>query len=104
MEKKKEEIQICRPNDLSDEIRNELASAQDHVCLKDDRIYLQIDQSVFCFPNSPASKELVFTINNKYGSKLTAEDVQLYCGHIHRLKRICVPLYLPWHPLNGATP
>ena len=69
MEKKKEEIQICRPNDLSDEIRNELASAQDHVCLKDDRIYLQIDQSVFCFPNSPASKELVFTINNKYGSK-----------------------------------
>ena len=91
MEKKKEEIQICRPNDLSDEIRNELASAQDHVCLKDDRIYLQIDQSVFCFPNSPASKELVFTINNKYGSKC-----QKPCSYKEVLEKILKdPNYQP---------
>ena len=49
MEKKTEEIQICRPDDLSDEIRNELASAQDHFCMKDDKIYLQVDHSVFRF-------------------------------------------------------
>ena len=91
MEKKKEEIQICRPNDLSDEIRYELASAQDHFCLKDDRIYLQIDQSVFCFPNSPASKELVFTINNKFGSKC-----QKPCSYKEVLEKILKdPNYQP---------
>lgn len=69
MEKKMEEIQICRPDDLSDEIRNELASAQDHFCMKDDKIYLQVDHSVFRFPNNPSSKELVFSISKKIGNK-----------------------------------
>ena len=69
MEKKTEEIQICRPDDLSDEIRNELASAQDHFCMKDDKIYLQVDHSVFRFPNNPSSKELVFSISKKIGNK-----------------------------------
>ena len=69
MEKRTEEIRICRPDDLSDEIRTELASGQDHFCMGDDKIFLQIDQSVFSFPNTPVSKELIFSITNKYGKK-----------------------------------
>lgn len=69
MEKKTEEIQIFRPEDLSDEIKDNLASSYEHFCIIDDKIYLQIDQSFFCFPNNTASKKLVFSIANKYGSK-----------------------------------
>lgn len=69
MQRKTEEIQICSPDDLSDEIQKELASAPDYSCIKDDKIYLQIDQSVFGFPNNPVFKELVFSIANKYGNK-----------------------------------
>lgn len=69
MEKKADKIQICRPDDLSDEIRNKLASAQDHFCMKDDKIFLQIDQSVFSLPKNPVSKELVFSMVKKIGSK-----------------------------------
>ena len=69
MEKKTDKIQICRPDDLSDEIRNKLASAKDHFCMKDDKIFLQIDQSVFSLPKNPVSKELVFSMVKKIGSK-----------------------------------
>lgn len=69
MIRKNAEIQICRTDDLSDEIRCELASSTEHFCVKDDRIYLQIEQSVFCFPNNPASNELVFSIIRMHGKK-----------------------------------
>ncbi len=69
MEKKTEEIRIYRPDDLSNEIRNELASAQEHFCMKENQIFLQINQSVFSFPNNPVSKELVFSLLNKYRNK-----------------------------------
>ena len=69
MEKKTEEIQICRPDDLSDEVRDELASVQEQFCIKDDKIFLQIDQSVFSFPNNSASKALIYAMVHKNGSK-----------------------------------
>lgn len=69
MEKKNSETKICRTDDLSDEICSELASSTDHFCVKNDRIYLQIEQSVFCFPNNSVSNELVFSIIRMHGKK-----------------------------------
>ena len=66
MEKNTEEIQICHPSDLSDEIRNELASSREHFCIKGNRIFLQIDQSIFSLPNEPNAKKLVYSIDAKY--------------------------------------
>ena len=62
-------IYVCRPDDLPEKIRDALASAQDQHIINEDRIYLQIDHSVFVFPNNSASNELVYSIVHKHGRK-----------------------------------
>ena len=65
MKEKNGEMEISRYDDLSDKIRSTLASAPDHFCILDNRIYLQINKSIFIFPNNPAFSELVFSISKK---------------------------------------
>lgn len=91
MEMKSQAIQICRSDDLSAEILDELASAQDHCCIKDDRIYLQMDSVIYSFPNNPISKGLVCSITGKNRSKC-----QKPCSYNEILEKILKePNYQP---------
>ena len=62
MEKQAVQTQVCRPADVSSEIRERLSSAPDHVCVSGEKIYLQIEQKVICLPNDPAGNELACVI------------------------------------------
>ena len=57
--------QICQDNDLSQDIREALFSAHDHTCIRDDRIYMMIGQTVFCLANDEAGKALRYAVTNR---------------------------------------
>ena len=57
--------QICCPDDLSDEIRKQLAAAPDHFCAADGMIYLMIDRNIFRFSDDDAGKALATAIAQK---------------------------------------
>ena len=60
--------QICQDNDLSQDIREALFSAHDHTCIRDDRIYMMIGQTVFCLANDEAGKALRYAVTNRQNS------------------------------------
>ena len=56
------QTQVCSCDDLSAEIREQLFSSKDHICISGDRIYLLIQKMVFCLPNDPAGNEMAYAI------------------------------------------
>lgn len=53
---------VCRPDDLTKEIRDQLVSSPDHTCLKDNTVYLLIDHTVLCLPDDPGRNELLYAL------------------------------------------
>ena len=59
------QMQICRTDDLSDDIRNKLFSSPDHVCITDESFYLLFDQTVICIPDGPGRNDLISVLTKK---------------------------------------
>ena len=79
MEKEIIQTGICRYDDLPAAICEQLSSAPEHFCISGDRIYLMIEQEVFCLRNDPAGNKLVYAILRKdresFPSMRNAQDV-----------------------------
>ena len=68
MQRDVNETRICRPDDLSPEIRRELASSHTHTFTHEGRIYVQLDQTVLCLPDDAAGSELAYAVASRNSS------------------------------------
>lgn len=59
------QTRVCGADDLSEEIREKLAAAPDHVCFTEEEIYVLLDRTICCLPNDPAGKELAYAVTRK---------------------------------------
>lgn len=85
MEKQIIQTQVCRPEDVSSEIRDRLSSAPDHIFISGDNIYLQIEQKVICVPNNPAGNELACAIIRKDTEPLSGpKNIQEFYTRVFR--------------------
>lgn len=67
------QTQVCGTDDLSEEIRRQLADAPDHICCSDKWIYLLLDQIIFRLPNDPAGKALAYAVARRQSGALLAK-------------------------------
>lgn len=114
------QTQLCRYEDLSEEIRAGLVSAPEHIFISGDCIYLKTGQQVFRFSNNPAGKELAYAIAHsrnefasrpKNGKELYERIIReqeyepdaalLRSLGIRRDRRICAAVFRSYNPLEN---
>lgn len=69
MERSEIQAKIFQPEDLPQDLRDELAFTPDHIMIHDNQIYMQLDHMYICLPNNRTGTELAYTIaRRKRGS------------------------------------